>query len=186
MLAILNGAFLRLTRVLLASEARKRLASQLKRDGSYGGGRTDSLMLAIQHRESGTIIGVAELSQQPRDGKVPGDIRFPSAPWMTPPAQVAYTSNLAVRREWRGSGLGRTLVCACEELSLAWGFDEVYLHAATQQQRLLDMYATMDYEALPSFDQPDWVLALSGREETRYHKKGLQQQAAHDAVPNSM
>ena len=54
-----------------------------------------------------------------------------------------------------------------------WGYEQVYLHAATRQQRLLDMYAKLDYTALPSFDQPDWVLAVSGREETRYHVKEL-------------
>ena len=54
-----------------------------------------------------------------------------------------------------------------------WGADEVYLHAATKQPRLLQMYAKLGYEELPSFDQPGWVLAWSGREPTRYHVKRL-------------
>ena len=44
---------------------------------------------------------------------------------------------------------------------------------ATEKERLLTMYAGQGYEALPCYDQPDWVLALSGREATRYHRKAL-------------
>ena len=132
-------------------------------------------MLVLKERAgAGKIVGVVELMQQPRDGKVPGDPRLPSVPWRpgaTP--SVAYLSNLAVRKEWRGRGLGGTLVRACEGLAGRWGFDEVYLHAATQQEQTLAMYASMHYEALPDFDQPWWILALSGREPTRYHRKSL-------------
>ena len=32
------------------------------------------------------------------------------------PRQVAYLSNLAVRKDWRGRGLGGDLVCACERI----------------------------------------------------------------------
>ena len=75
---------------------------------------------------------------------------------------------------WRGQGLGTKLLRSCETVAAQrWGFGEVYLHAATSQQRLLQMYAGQGYEELPSFDQPGWVLALSGREATRYHRKAL-------------
>ena len=61
----------------------------------------------------------------------------------------------------------------CEEYACEWGYSEVYLHAATENQRLLDMYEQWDYEQLPDFDQPEWVLALSGREATRFHRLPL-------------
>ena len=170
-LAFFNGAFSRLTRVVLFIEAARRLAWRLPRGGvGRGDSRDGALMLALQHRESGQIVGVAELLEQPRDGKVPGDLRLP---WATPPERVAYICNLSVLRAWRGRGLGTTLLRSLENVAGRWGFGEVYLHAATAQERLLGMYADQGYEQLPSFDQPGWVLALSGREATRYHRKPL-------------
>ena len=59
------------------------------------------------------------------------------------------------------------------ELARAWGYSELYLHAATKDAPLLAMYDALDYEQLPDFDQPDWVLATSGREATRYHRRAL-------------
>ena len=97
-------------------------------------------------------------------------------------AALAPTGDGAWRARVRSThalcALGGTLVRACEGLAQNWGFDEVYLHAATQKSDLLSMYAAMRYEALPAFDQPWWVLALSGREPTRYHRKALPAAAA--------
>jgi ribosomal protein S18 acetylase RimI-like enzyme len=132
-------------------------------------------MLVLVERASDAIVGVAELSQQPRDGKVPGDVRPPRLPWTSAPEypRVAYLSNLAVRTDYRSRGLGRSLIGAVESLARRWGFEEIYLHAATQQERLLAMYGALSYQQLPDFDQPPWVLAFSGREPTRYHCKAL-------------
>ena len=101
-------------------------------------------------------------------------MRLPALPFVRQPSRVAYISNLAVRNSWRGRGLGSALLKSLESVaSENWKKGEVYLHAATAQQRLRDMYASRGYEELPDFDQPNWVLALSGREETRYHRKAL-------------
>lgn len=176
-LEIFNDSFQRLTRFLLTWEARRRLAPSLDQGGLARTSGNNALMLVLQERSSGEIVGVAEMSQQPCDGKVPGDIRLPRLPWVEAdsaiPPQVAYLSNLAVRSAWRGRGLGRSLINACEQVARRWDFDEIYLHAATQQEGLLSMYSSMEYVSLPSFDQPPWVLALSGREPTRYHRKAL-------------
>lgn len=172
-LSALNGAFMRLTRFTLTFEARKRLATRLELGGLQRGAIRDALMLVLQERATGAIVGVAELSQQPRDGRVPGDVRLPSMPWASQPPWVAYVSNLAVSKAWRGRRLGSLLVASCEQVALRWGFDEIYLHAATQQEQLLRMYDKLDYDALPSFDQPAWVLMVAGREPTRYHRKVL-------------
>jgi GNAT superfamily N-acetyltransferase len=94
-------------------------------------------------------------------------------PWASQPPWVAYVSNLAVSKAWRGRKLGSLLVASCEQVALRWGFDEIYLHAATQQEQLLRMYDKLNYDALPSFDQPAWVLMVAGREPTRYHRKVL-------------
>ena len=179
-LTALNGVFASLTRANLFLDAGRRLSPRLDDGGLQRGNPKDALMLALQERATGTIVGVAELSQQPRDGKVPGDFRLPlQLPWARSPdgtslgAPVAYVCNLAVRSQWRSRGHGTALVQACEATARAWGFNEVYLHAATKDTKLLDMYRGMDYRALPIFDQPKWVLALAGREATRYHCKSL-------------
>ena len=50
---------------------------------------------------------------------------------------------------------------------------QVYLHATTKDEALLGMYSHLGYEQLPTFDQPQWVLMLSGREATRFHRRAL-------------
>ena len=174
-LSIFNGAFSRLTRTVLQFEGRRRLSRRMPVGGLERGDSPDgSMMLCLQHRDSGAIIAVGELSEQPKDGKVPGDLRLPLLPWQQKPQRVAYICNLAVRNEWRGKGHGTTLLRSLEGVaSTTWGFDEVYLHAATAKDRLLKMYAGQGYEALPSYDQPGWILSLAGREATRYHCKRL-------------
>jgi tripartite-type tricarboxylate transporter receptor subunit TctC len=37
----------------------------------------------------------------------------------------------------------------------------------------VSLYDKLNYDALPSFDQPAWVLMVAGREPTRYHRKVL-------------
>ena len=208
-----NGGLKWLTRLLLTYEAGKRLGATLSVGGfDRPATRGDGLMIAMQHRESGSIVGVVELSEQPCDGKVPGDVRLPwapkqrevsthrpepstalrphsslpvpnHAPWvithstLTPvlcSAQVAYICNLAVLNDWRGRGVGSALLQACEGLvSSYWSRSDVYLHASTAQERLLAMYRSRGYVQLPDYDQPDWVLAVAGREATTYHRKEL-------------
>lgn len=133
----------------------------------------DVLMLALKDRETGSIVGVAELSEQPLDGKVPGDLRFPALPWQSPPPRCAYVCNLGVRREWQGRGLGTAMLSVCENIAAHWGFNDLYLHAAKKQDRLMRWYETLKYEPMPSYDQPSWIAALSGRVETLYFRKAV-------------
>ena len=174
-LSIFNGGFMQLNRVVLLYEAGKRLKERLPIGGVARGDSVDgALMLVLQHRESNEIVAVGELLDFPRDGKVPGDLRLPSLPFgPRPPPRVAYISNLAVRNSWRGRGLGTAVLRSLESVAKSWNRGEVYLHAATDNQRLRSMYAARGYEELPDYDQPGWVLAFSGREETRYHRKAL-------------
>ena len=175
-LSIFNDGFKKLTRAFLSFETNRRLLPRLPRGGLERGSQKDALMLALQDKQSGTIVAVAELSQQPCDGKVPGDLRLPSLPWARDRQAplVAYICNLAVLKPWRGQGLGTSLLRALEGVaSSRWGFNEVYLHAATKEDRLLGMYEHQGYTQLPELDQPDWVLAFSGREATRFHRKPL-------------
>ena len=48
------------------------------------------------------------------------------------------------------------------------------LHARSDDDNLLGMYAKWGYDALPEFDQPGWLLAFAGREPIRFHvRRGL-------------
>lgn len=175
-LSVFNDGFMKLTRAFLSFETTRRLLPRLPQGGLQRGSKKDALMLALQEKQSGSIVAVAELSQQPCDGKVPGDLRLPMLPWARDQQAplVAYICNLAVLKQYRGKGLGTSLLRALEGVaSRRWGFNEVYLHAATKEDRLLGMYEKQGYSQLPELDQPGWVLAFSGREATRFHRKPL-------------
>lgn len=62
---------------------------------------------------------------QPKDGKVPGDVRLPR--WATREIpDVAYVACLAVTSESRGMGYGGRMLRACEGIAkLEWGYSEV-------------------------------------------------------------
>ena len=60
--------------------------------------------------------------------------------------------------------LGRALLRACEAIAAQeWAVDDMYLHARSDDDNLLSMYAKWGYDALPEFDQPGWLLAFAGR-----------------------
>lgn len=116
-----------------------------------------------------------------------GDVRPLHFPWSAPP-HVAYISNLAVDSSQRKRGVGSRLLRAAEAVSSGWGFGEVYLHVALAEDRLLAFYQRQQYAPLPEMDAPPWVLAISGREATRYHVRKLDSEpverlaAAADAI----
>lgn len=174
-LQAVNGAFTSYNRLALTQTTRLRLGRRLLSGGTWKMEPACSLVLAAHEANGGRMIGVAELSTQPLDGKVPGDLRMPSLPlpWVKREPECAYVSNLCVSASWRGRGVAKAMLRICEATAKEWGFDELYLHAATKNETLLAMYEGWQYEQLPDFDQPGWVLATSGREATRFHRRGL-------------
>ena len=170
-----NGALAALSRVLLAVETRRRLGARLAAGGTARSD-ADSLMLVLQEGSSGPIVGVAELLVQPSDGLLPGDPRLPAwVPFAAHAPPCAYFSNLGVLTSRRRRGLGRALLRACEAIAAQeWAVDAMYLHARSDDDNLLGMYAKWGYDALPEFDQPGWLLAVAGREPIRFHvRRGL-------------
>lgn len=79
----INGAFISYNRLALTQTTRLRLGRRLLSGGTWQMEPGCSLVLVAQEAESGSIVGVAELSTQPLDGKVPGDVRMPTLPWGT-------------------------------------------------------------------------------------------------------
>ena len=181
-LQAVNGVLAGWNRIALTETTKQRLGARLQSGGTRLEPVGCALMIAVQEVDTSRIVAIAELSTQPRDGKVPGDLRLPGwwppqLPWArsrpSRDLECAYLSNLCVAAPWRKRGLAKSLLRTCEELARAWGYSELYLHAATKDAPLLVIQRVVHGEQLPDFDQPDWVLATSGREATRYHRRAL-------------
>lgn len=168
-LSFLNSYFSQIAKQILTVETFTRAFPRLNQAGLGPG---EPLTLVLQDRQSLAVLGVVELSLQPADGKVPNDWRLPS--WLSSgDEKLPYLANLVVRRDMRGNGLGSALVAAVEEVARRWGFNEIYLHAAKKEKRVLSLYADLGYKPLPAYDPPRWSLWLSGREPLVYHRKSL-------------
>ena len=62
-----------------------------------------------------------------------------------PTGPVPYISNLAVDSSYRQRGLGRQLLLACEPIVKAWGCQEIYLHALSNNKPALKLYESVGY-----------------------------------------
>ena len=175
----LNGVFTRFSRAVLSFDTARRVGGRLQ-SGGVRRAPGETLLLAVRSSPDRRVLGVVELSEQPRDGRVPGDVRLPQ--WATRAPTVPYVASLAIARDSRRKGLGRALVRACESIACReWGHDAMFLHCTTSNEQLLEMYRGFGYQQLPGDDQPGWVLALSGREATRYHTRPLDLKTAEAA-----
>lgn len=66
--------------------------------------------------------------------------------WAFNRSRQVYLSNLAVREGCRRRGVARRLLENAEQLSLAWGFREMYLHVMADNARARRLYQTMGYQ----------------------------------------
>jgi ribosomal protein S18 acetylase RimI-like enzyme len=66
--------------------------------------------------------------------------------WAFNRPQQVYLSNLAVQAGCRRRGVARKLLEAAEQLSLAWGFRELYLHVMADNTQARLLYKTMGYQ----------------------------------------
>ncbi|MDB9525277.1 GNAT family N-acetyltransferase [Oscillatoria sp. CS-180] len=80
------------------------------------------------------VIGTVELSYR-RQGL-----------WTFNRPQQMYISNLAVRENCRRQGIARRLLQNAEQLSLEWGFRELYLHVMADNTRARRLYQNMGYQ----------------------------------------
>ena len=77
-------------------------------------------------------------------GTVEMTLRIPS--WYANSPVSPYLSNLAVRDCHRGQGIARTLLLACEQTAIAWGFNDIYLHVLENNYPAQRVYAKLDYQ----------------------------------------
>ena len=96
-----------------------------------------SLVLAIQAKDSGDLVGCAELSLRPADGSLPGEFAPPAILLFAgspKPPLTAYVSNLAVHGKHRRQRLATRLLAACEDIAAArWLCSDIYLHVSDQK-----------------------------------------------------
>mmetsp|Transcript_1460 Transcript_1460/g.4142 ORF Transcript_1460/g.4142 Transcript_1460/m.4142 type:complete len:256 (-) Transcript_1460:480-1247(-) len=129
-----------------------------------------ALVIGVQRRMCSDIVALAELSVQPRNGRVPGNFRpkvFPGDPEMVP-----YICNLAVDEAHRQRGIARALMNVCESVARdVWGFPELYLHVDGRNDAALHLYQSLGYDPLPRWDVPEWKEQALGLVPNRYHRK---------------
>ena len=66
--------------------------------------------------------------------------------WTLNRQRHVYLSNLAVQEGCRRQGVARKLLAAAEQLSLDWGFREMYLHVMADNTRARLLYKNMGYQ----------------------------------------
>ena len=113
-----------------------------------------SLLLAVQERATGELVGCAELSMRPIDGRLPGEFAVPALFQLHTGGEqglAAYVSNLAVLPSYRRRRLGSELLAACEWIARdQWRQDAIYLHLNLFNDAATRLYA--DFEPLPDYD----------------------------------
>lgn len=135
-----------------------------------------SLVLGISPeallRHEVCIVAVAELSIQPRNGRIPGNFRPPAALRTQDKPLVPYICNVAVDERHRRQGLARALMVVCENIARdVWGCDELYLHVDQRNTAAVRLYRDLGYEPLPQWDIPSWKEDSLGLVPNRYHRK---------------
>lgn len=100
---------------LIGNALRARMGTRLETGGIQLSERS-SLVFGVSPERRSDIVAVAELSMQPRNGRVPGNFR-PSYFSGSEPL-VPYICNLAVDHAHRQRGIGRDLMAVCETIAL--------------------------------------------------------------------
>lgn len=83
---------------------------------------------------SGKIIGTVELSLSSPEG------------WIPKQYQATYISNLAVSPHYRRQGIAQRLLQGCEQLTIQWGFQNIYLHVLDNNQQAQKLYQQSGYQ----------------------------------------
>jgi len=158
-----------------------RLSERLRRP-SVALSLESSLLLALQERRTGQLVGCVEVSLRPVDGKLPGEFAVPPLFLSHSHEELgAYLSNLAVLPEYRRGGLARRLLCVAEWLVRSeWGMDAMYLHVDMNNAAAVRLYESLGYQPLPAFDTAclpprTCFAALTGAPtpRNRFHRKLL-------------
>jgi ribosomal protein S18 acetylase RimI-like enzyme len=93
------------------------------------------------------VCSIAVCSEQSHTyvvGTVEVGIRNPNDRPRRP--RYAYISNLAVSREFRRRGIAQELLIECEQITIDWGYAELYLHVMADNLGGRRLYEKLGYE----------------------------------------
>ncbi|MGB8697783.1 MAG: N-acetyltransferase [Thermosynechococcaceae cyanobacterium] len=90
--------------------------------------------------------------------------------WSPFEPSVPYISNLAVARSFRGRGVGKQLLLACEPVANRWGFGELYLHVKGDNRAARNLYINVGYRTYRS-EMPAWVRLLGHPQQLLLRKR---------------
>jgi ribosomal protein S18 acetylase RimI-like enzyme len=100
----------------------------------------------------GVEIFVAEISA----GIVGSVVLFPGKmeayEWSAHVPDYPEIRMLAVDQEWRGKGIGKSLMHHCIEMSAKQGYSAVGLHTAEFMKNALSLYRKMNFQLVPELD----------------------------------
>ncbi|KYC40158.1 GCN5 family acetyltransferase [Scytonema hofmannii PCC 7110] len=71
-------------------------------------------------------------------------VRFNDS-WTEVSRSVLYLSNLAVHPTYRRQGAASSLLLACEQVALNWGFQDLYLHVLENNHEARHLYLKLGY-----------------------------------------
>ncbi|MBD2388540.1 GNAT family N-acetyltransferase [Cylindrospermum sp. FACHB-282] len=77
-------------------------------------------------------------------GTVELGVRF-SDSWTHISRSFSYLSNLAVHPKYRRHGVASGLLISCEQVSLDWGFQDLYLHVLENNHQARQLYFKLGY-----------------------------------------
>ncbi len=77
-------------------------------------------------------------------GSVELGVRF-SDSWTQSGRSFPYLSNLAINPKYRRRGAASSLLISCEQVALAWGFQDIYLHVLENNYQARQLYLKQGY-----------------------------------------
>ena len=108
--------------------------------------------------EEQKIMGTVEMGIRIVDSWASINLAFP------------YLSNLAVDPSYRRLGVGSSLLIRCEQVSLEWGFQDLYLHVLENNYHACQLYFKLAYQ-VHKIESPWDVLFFNHSRRILLHKR---------------
>ncbi|MBO1059806.1 MAG: GNAT family N-acetyltransferase [Aphanizomenon flos-aquae CP01] len=90
--------------------------------------------------------------------------------WTSANSAFPYLSNLAIHPSYRRLGLGSSLLIRCEQISLEWGFQDLYLHVLENNHHACKLYFKLAYQ-VHKIESPWDLLFFSRSRRILLHKR---------------
>lgn len=145
------------------ADLRTKIAARLRKQAkleAVGQTQMDEVLLVACDGDEGEMLGCADLRVEWFDVESRKRAKPPSPRdmFLSPEeegdrVQRPYLCNLAVSPVARRRGIGAALVRACEEQSVSWGYEELFLEVVESNEGALAFYRALDYSLEPCDEQ---------------------------------